>query len=670
MNRPQHTHAIRRPRIASTLAATLIAGTALPAQAALTRIEILERQPFAGGRAFGEAGPYERIIGRFHGELDPAHPLNRRIVDLGLASRNDRGRVEYTADLEILKPVDATRGNGTLLYDVNNRGNKVAVRMFNDTVPDNTLATANAAGDGFLFRNGFTLVWSGWIPDSMLGPAPLLRFYPPVVEGLTQPVWDEFLFNDAKQARARLTFRATGFDRDPARRGATLTVRSRNDDSPSVVHPRAWEFVDDRTIRLLPAGTPFAIGQMYQLTYTAIDAPVAGAALAATRDLVAHLREGKADRAGTPNPLAGIRTTLAHGTSQSGRFLRDFVYQGFNESEDGKRVFDGMNPHIASQRIFLNHRFAQPNRLYSGGYSFFGFPETTFPYAYGTQKDPLTGRDDGLLARCTARGNCPRIVHTVTSTEYWQGGQSLGTTDVSGRRDAVIPDNVRVYHLTGTQHVHVPTMGKGICNGPTNSVVDPRPILRGVLLALDRWVKDGTTPPASRYPTIADGTLVPAASLRFPNGLVAPREPNPMHRFDYGPRYAQGIIDRVPPVALPTRPAVLVPAVDADGNETAGVRMPNQAVPLATTTGWALRTSEAGAAGELCYLDGLALPFAKTADDRAMSRDARPSATERYGSLDQYAARVKAAAEALGQERYLAPEDVGQAAERARQMKW
>lgn len=652
----------KRRAVAAVLATLMVA----PATAAVTRIEVTKREPFLGGMAFGGVGAYERIQGRFFGELDPRHPLNRNIVDLSLAPRNSRGMVEYAADLDILRPADASKGNGTLLYDVNNRGNKVAVRMFNDTTPNNVLDKPEQIGDGFLLRNGFTIVWSGWIPDSMLGPAPLLRFYAPVVEGLQQKVWDEFLFNDARQARARLTFRAAPGTRDQA----VLTVRSRNDDTPSVVQRAAWEFIDDQTIRLLPAGTPFAIGQMYQLTYNAIDAPVAGASFAATRDLIALLRSGQPDAAGNPALLPGIRTTLAHGTSQSGRFLRDLVYQGFNESEDGKRVFDGMNPHIASQRLFLNHRFAQPNRLYSGGYSFFGFPETSFPYAYGVQHDPISGRRDGILARCTARGNCPKIVHTVTSTEYWQGGQSLGTTDVAGKLDVAPPEDVRIYHLAGTQHVHVATMGKGICNGATNTEIDPRPILRALLVALDRWVKDGTAPPASRYPRIDNGTLVAAGTLKFPSNMTAPREPNPIHRFDYGPRYAQGIIDQVPPKPLARRPAVLVPSIDADGNEIAGVPMPNQAVPTSTTTGWALRSAEAGAAGELCYLDGLTLPFPKTAAEREQRKDARAALAERYRSTDDYVARVRSAADTLSKDGYLLRDDVDSVIRKAQSVKW
>jgi hypothetical protein len=652
-------------RMQTALAGALILASAA-AFPAVTRIEITKREPFAVGKEFGSVGAYERVQGRFYGELDPKHPLNRGVVDLNLAPKNARGMVEYAADLDILKPVDMARGNGSLLYDVNNRGNKVAVRMFNDTTPNNLLDKPEHAGDGFLFRNGFTVVWSGWIPDSMLGPAPLLRFYAPVAEGLKHKVWDEFLFNDTKQTRARLTFRAASTDKAQA----VLTVRGRNDDTPSVIQGAAWEFVDDRTIRLLPAGTPFAIGQMYQLTYTAVDAPIAGASLAATRDLVAFLREGKPDPAGNPSPVTGIRVTLAHGTSQSGRFLRDLVYYGFNESEDGKRVFDGMNPHIASQRIYLNHRFAQPNRMTHVAHGFMFFPDVGFPFAYETQTDPFTGASDGILARCAARGNCPKVMHTVTGTEYWQSGQSLITTDPLGSRDGTPPDSVRIYHFAGTQHIEIQTMPKGVCATPFNPV-DYRPLLRAALASLDRWVKDGTPPPPSRHPRIADGSLAEmAASDAAIPGLPPAKSPNPRPRIDYGPDFGKGIIGRTLPVALKDSYRVLVPKVDADGNETGGIRLPDIAVPTATTTGWAVRGAEAGAAGELCYLDGSSVPFARTKSEREANRDPRLSLQERYRDRADYLAKVQTAAGALAQERYLLPEDVQRIADRAASFAW
>ena len=650
-------------------------------KAEIVRIETTVQAPFAGGRAFGAAGPYVRIAGRFHGELDPGHPSNRGIADIRLAPRNARGKVEYSADFELLRPADPAKGNGTLLYDVNNRGNKRVLHLMNDTPASNALAAPEAAGDGFLMRHGFTLAWSGWIPGAFLPPGQslnLLRLEVPGVAAIEHPVWDEFLFNDpapreiqfnASAARvARLSFPAASLDKSHAR----LTMRARNEEEPVEVPAGGWEFVDHGAIRLLPAGTPFGPGLLYQFSYRAKNPPLSGIGYAATRDWIAFLRYAQQDSARNANPLAPdgrhpVGTVLAHGTSQSGRFLRDFVHQGYNESEDLRIVFDGINPHIASARLFLNHRFAQPNRAYGLGHGFHGYPDATFPFAYDRQRDPKSRREDGLLERCSARDTCPKVLHTVSSTEYWQGGHSLVTTDAAGDKDATLPENVRVYHFAGTQHVITPTMLRGVCSAPPNTLVDPRPAMRALLLALDRWAKGGAPPPASVYPKIADGTLVPAPALKWPAlpGFKEPRAANPMAQFDYGARIAEGIIDNVPPVAHPFRYRVLVPAIDADGNETAGLRMPEQAVPAATTTGWALRGAGDGAAGELCYLDGMALPFAKTAAERAATKDPRPSLAERYKDKKEYASRVRAAAQELSRKGYFLEEDIEKTVNRA-----
>jgi len=630
-------------------------------KAEIVRVEITSEAPFAGGRSFGAVGPYVRFTGRFYGDLDPSSPSNKGIVDILSAPRNARGRVEYSADFDLLRPADLSKGNGTLFYDVNNRGNKRLIHLLNDVPANNALDTPESAGDGFLMRHGFAVAWSGWIPGGRGFPAAphLLRLEAPEARGIEQPVWDEFLFNDGKQVEARLSFLPASVNRQQAR----LTVRARNDAEPSPV--TAWEFVGEGAIRLLPAGTPFRAGALYQFSYRAKNPPVAGIGYAATRDWVAFLRYAARDKAGTPNPMAAgghkLLAALAHGTSQSGRFLRDFLHQGFNESEDLRIVFDGINPHIASARLFLNYRFAQPNRAYSLGYGFLGYPDAGFPFAYEKLRDPLSLREDGLLERCRARTSCPKIVHTVTSTEYWQGGHSLNTTDPRGASDIALPDNVRIYHFAGTQHVMSATMPKGVCSMPANLAVDPRPGLRALILALDRWVKGGAPPPASVYPKLADGTLVPASALKWPAipgpgsmpAFSLPRSPNPMAQFDYGRQIAQGIIDNVPPLPREFRYAVLVPQVDADGNEVAGLRMPEQAVPAYTTTGWALRSAEAGAAGELCYLDGMALPFPKT------------TLVERYKDKNEFSSRIRAAAQELARKGYYLEEDIEKTVTRA-----
>src|SRR5258708_2656606 len=288
-------------------------------------------------------------------------------------------------------------------------------------------------------RNGFTIVWIGWVAG-LPKAGNLLHLDVPNARGVQQPVWDEFLFNNHGETRARLTFKLVNNDQ----RKASLTVRDRNEDTPSVIQPAAWESADSSSIRLLPLGTAFRPGAIYQLSYIAKDPPVAGIGFAATRDLVDFLRYDTSDK----NPLAGTtKVAIAHGTSQSGRYLRDMVYRGFNETERGKIVFDGVHANTASARTFVNYRFAQPNRLYSMGFGFVGYPDASFPFSYARMRDTISGRTDSLLDRCTVRKNCPKIIQTVTSTEYWQGGHSLNTTDLLGLKDVPLPANVRIYHL-------------------------------------------------------------------------------------------------------------------------------------------------------------------------------------------------------------------------------
>lgn len=648
---------------------------AVSAEARVTRIEISRREPFVAGQAFGSAGVYEKIVGRFHGELDPPHPLNAGIVDLEKAPRNTRGRVEYSADFYILKPVDLTKGNGALFYDVNNRGNKLILYQLNSAPRENDPTTPAHAGNGFLMRHGFTVLWSGWIPG-LPATNHNLRLEVPVAGGgasqIEQLVWDEFLFNTKTETQARLTFQATSTD--PSR--ATLLVRERNASPPTPVPRSQWEFADPQSIRLLPAGTPFRIGAIYQLIYRAANPPVAGIGFAATRDLVSFLRYQAADDGGTPNPLAGggapaIRRVLAHGTSQSGRYLRDFVHRGFNEDERNRIVFDGINPHIAGARLFLNYRFAQPNRMTHTAHGFMFYPEVTFPFAYETQTDPFTGKSDGLLARCRTRGNCPKVIHTVSSTEYWQSGGSLMTTDPLGRQDAMLVDSVRAYLVAGTQHIGFRLMPQGVCALPHNPV-DLRPVLRVLALALDRWVSDGTPPPRSLYPRIGDGSLVGMDALGFPRipGVTLPAGPNQRVRLDYGPEYPQGIIGRVLPEIRPETYGVLVPKVDGDGNEIGGIRLPDIAVPAGTATGWAVRAQDAGGTGELCYLDGSFVPFAKTKAEREAKGDPRLSLEERYRDKADYVSKVRDAALALQRDGYLLSEDTQRIVDQASAAAW
>jgi Alpha/beta hydrolase domain len=661
-------------RMLGYAALILIVATAT-AQARVTRIEIARREPFAAGQSFGTVGAYEKIVGKFHGALDPKNPLDAAIVDLDKAPRDVDGMVEYAADFYILKPVDLGKGNDALFYELSNRGNKGMLARFNDAPGSNDPSTAQHAGNGFLMQQGFTLVWNGWM-TGLSAANNALTIELPVASNPARPivetVWDELLFNQADAKEARLSFKATTADKAQA----TLYVRGRNSEEPSVVPADGWEFVDARTVRLLPAGTPFKIGTIYQLVYKAANPPVAGIGFAATRDLVSFLRYAAADDAGTPNPLAAsarpaLSRALSQGNSQSGRYLRDFIYGGFNEDEAHRIVFDGAIPTVAAGRLFLNYRFAQPGRINPAGHGFMFFPGSEFPFAYESQTDPFTGNTDSIFARCRSSRTCPKVIHLNSATEYWQAGESLVTTDSLGQSDSMPPYDVRIWSMASVAHQGVaPAMPKGVCAMPYN-LTDYRPLLRAALVALDRWVKDDTKPPASRYPRIADGTLVETVKLdpAIP-GLAMAEGPNVKQRIDFGPDSYKGIIGKVLPVALPDRYRVLVPAVDTDGNEIGGIRLPDIAVPLGTATGWSVRSEAAGGAGELCYLDGAFLPFAKTKAEREATKDPRPSLEERYHDPAGYAEKVRAAASELEREGYLLPEDAKRIVARAAKVAW
>ena len=657
----------------ASLVALMIATTS--ANARVTRIEIAKQEPFAAGATFGNIGAYEKVVGRFHGELDPKSPLNAGIVDLDKAPRNARGMVEYSADFYMLKPADIAKGNRALFYELSNRGNKGILPRFNYAAGSNDPSTAQHAGDGFLMRQGYTLLWNGWM-TGIGGANNALAIQLPIASSPSGPivetVWDEFLFNEADAKAARLSFKAISTDKSQA----TLYVRGRNSERPTIIPADQWEFVDAQTVRLLPAGTPFKIGAIYQFIYKAANPPVAGIGFAATRDIVSFARYATADDAGTPNPLAAggrpvLSRALSQGNSQSGRYLRDFFYSGFNEDEAGHIVFDGSIPTVASGRMFLNYRFAQPGRINPAGHGFMYFPGSEFPFAYENQTDPFTGKSDGILARCTASRTCPKIVHLNSGTEYWQAGQSLVTTDPLGQRDTTPPDNVRIWSMTSIAHQGVnPAMPKGVCAMPYN-MTDYRPLMRAALTALDRWVKDGKEPPASRYPHIADGTLVPAVKFNAAiPGLAAAKGPNAKPRLDFGADIDKGIIGKALPIALQDQYRVLVPSVDADGNETAGVTLPEISVPTGTATGWSVRSEAGGGTGELCYLDGAFIPFAKTKAEREATKDPRPSLAERYRDNADYAERVKAAATALERDGYLLPEDVRRIVDKATTLTW
>ena len=648
---------------------------------------ITDRRPFAEGHGFGDVGPYERLSGRVRFAIDPLAPAQRDVVDLDKAPRDASGLVQCEADYMILKPVDLARGNRRLFYDYGNRGHKRALQFFNDAPHSNDPLTAAHAGNGFFMRRGYAVVWVAWEGDMLPGDGRMVLDVPMAHNEDGSPITGTIRVEYMVDAPGRSSFPLSG--RTAAHsfptvsldtRQARLTKRRYPYDPPIEIAPDAWCFArldsgsggetgtSERA--LIPSATDiflragFQPGWIYELLYTARDPKVMGLGHVVVRDAVSFLKYDNSDE----NPLRGVEKAYAWGRSQTGRCLRDFVYRGFNADAAGRRVFDGVLPHVAGAgRKWLNHRFASP--IVSGGQQYedhFNIADS-FPFSYAWSRDHLTGREDAILKR---EKNDPLVIHTQTSTEYWVRRGSLAHTDTQGN-DLPQPDGVRVYLWASSQHFADPASkppSRGIGQNFSN-VVSTSMLFRAVLDAMDRWTTDGTPPPASRIPTRADGTLVDISEWRsrFPSipGVATPRTPNPLPLLDFGPDAERGIL-REPPVLVPGGNApgapgktyvVQVPAVDRDGNDIPGVRAPMVAAPLGTYTGWNLRARGFGHGMQLRF-EGSYIPFSDTPAEREATGDPRPSIAERYPDKAAYVAAIVAAARALVAQGLMLEEDV------------
>jgi alpha/beta hydrolase family protein len=625
------------------------------------KIEIARVESAFGGMSFGAAGPYEKIVGRAFGEVDPSHPLNTEIVNLDKAPRNAAGRVDYWMDFCLLKPVDLRKGNRHLLFDVLNRGDKLALVDLNDApkgLGSNELAAAEDAGNGFLMRQGYTILFGAWQGDATPEEGHMLAGFPIATDGTTPIVGEsreEFVFGQASgSVIAPLTYPANTLDQG----AAALTVRQRQKDPRVPIPPHRWRYLSPSRLEITLADG-FDAGAIYELIYEARDPIVMGLGFAAVRDLVSFIRDAAADDDGRPNPLSLDRggplvdDVIAYGRSQPGRFLREFLRLGFNQTPSGRKVFDGIYASIAgSRRIFLNYPFAQPGR-FNREHEDHLYPGDQFPFTYATRTDSISGKTGGIMERSLASGTCPKMMHADTSTEFWQGRCSLVVADEHGK-DIALPEEVRVYAFAGTQHAG-PAMlrhsGVFFQNHtyPLNRL-DYGPLNRALLVALQEWVSKGTPPPANRFPRAGDGTLVPPSGLAFPDipGVRYTGLFNELCELDYGYQPPRPIRGREYPV--------LVPKVDADGNEIAGLRLPDITVPLGTRTGWNIRS--AGCAEGALMVVGSFIPFAASAKERRETGDPRLSLEERYPSHEHYVNAVARAAAALQAERLLLAEDV------------
>jgi hypothetical protein len=604
-----------------------VVGVPHSAFAEVTKVTITARTPVADGHSFGNTGTYEKLTGTIEFALDPAERHNKAIVDLEHAQKAPDGKVHFTADLFVLQPVDTARGNGVLLFEISNRGTKGMLGRFNRARASDDPTTLEQMGDGFLMREGYTLVWVGWQFD-----APRLRIEAPAAN-VSGRVTVTTIQNESRTDATLNDLPASYAPVDPNDPSATLTVRDLFRDAPTPLPRSSWRFGapgDNGRARLI-LDTKFEPGRVYEVEFAATGARVAGVGMAAIRDAASAFRYR------TDLPVRG-RNAYVFGISQSGRFLRQFLHDGFNTDERDRRAFDLVWAHIAGAgQGSFNERFALP------GYS--SFPATRFPYTDREQVD-ANGQRDGILTRYPPALQ-PKVMYTNTPVEYWGQGRAaaLTHTSLNGTSDLTLPDNVRSYLLAGTQHGEAalpPAPGQG------QELGNPIPqgdVMRALLRAGHRWVSTGTPAPPSTYPTLRAGSLTTLDKLRFP---AIPRVTDPR------------LVE--PPLApLP----YLVPQVDSDGNDIAGIRVPEQAVPLATTTGWNFRSERIGNPTTIVALTGSYIPFARTRAEREAKGDPRPSIEERYKGKDDYLARIRTAAQALVKKGFMLAEDVDSASQRA-----
>ena len=652
--------------------ASLFLFISLPLNAAVTRIEIKSREPYLEGRVFDGVGSYERLRGKAFFAVDPQHAANQTVIDLELAPRNDAGLVEFSTDVELLAPKDLGKASGAILYDVNNRGNKLALGMF------------NTGADEFLMRKGYVVLWSGWIAETQPGGGRLRLSTPVATEHgkpIIGPVRAEFVIESAAERHTLAMWTNQG-SYEPTERGerdAVLTWRSREKDARVVIPRGQWRlekrWVEENgergqlpVIDLVVAGG-VQPGYIYEVVYEAQGPIVQGLGLAGIRDLLSYLKHEESEK----NPLfaadtkrPAVKLAYGFGVSQSGRCLRQFLYDGFNADESGRQVFDGVIPHVAGGGLgFFNHRFASPTR-HNGQHDNHLFPADQFPFTYGDETDPFTGREDGILHRDRARGTVPKVMHTQSSSEYWHRAGSLVHTDPRGERDARLPAEVRVYCFGGTQHgagggfaAAAPGNGQLITNP-----ADYRPLLRALLTAIDEWVRIGKEPPPSAHPRIADGTLVGwresesgwqgIPGVRYPEVIQQPEH------VDRGPefyRFRRSTIE--PPISRGSY-AVKIPKCGMDNNELGTLLLPAVAVPVATYASWNTRSRSVGAEGEMLGLQGGYIPFAKTRLEREKLSDPRPALLERYRDFADFRAQYRAAVDRGVAQRTLLAEDVSE----------
>ncbi|MFQ5602503.1 MAG: alpha/beta hydrolase domain-containing protein [bacterium] len=640
------------------------------------RVEVRSRKPVLHGKSYDMFGFYELLQGKIYFGFDPANPMNARIVDLDLAPRNQDGLVEAWANFVVLQPVESSKSRGVALVEVSNRGGKFSLRYFN-RARSRTLNANEPAdfGNELLMRQGLTVIWVGWQFDVPQREG-VLRLHVPRAKNLDgSPIYG-LVRSDWTLDHAAKTLRISHRNHlpypvvDPDYPENVLTVRDGRDEPRRLISRENWQFAREEDGKVQPDSTHiymasgFTVGKIYELVYRAKDPAVVGLGLAAIRDIIAYAKYDEK----CPFP---VKYGIAVGVSQTGRFLRHFLYQGFNTDEAGRQAYDGsMIITAGAGRGSFNHRFAQPSRD-AHRYSAFFYPTDLFPFASRIQQDAETERSDGLLAHLHNPQHAPKIFYINTGYEDWGRAASLIHTTPDGRLDVPPLPNERIYHLASGQHFvgrFPPRVRDGL---PDAEVFRGNPLdfsvnYRALLVRLVEWLEKEVEPPASAMPLISDQSLVNSANVDFPEipDLSFPKVIHVAYRADYGPRWLHGIVDYQPPRLGKPFPS-LVSQVDDLGNEIAGVRNVEIRVPLATYFPWNLRTGFKGGNGELRDFIGTFAPLPRTDVEKARRSDPRPSIASLYSNKSAYLKRVKEAAARLVVEGFLLAEDLSYVFERA-----
>ena len=635
----------------------------LPAR--VTRVEIASRANVLDGKPFGEAGPYERITGRVHFAVPVGNVHNQPIVDLANAENLQNGEVEFSADFVAVRPKDASKGNGTLLLENPNRGQPRILSLVDGGDED----LSHNAGDAWLLRNGFTVVSLGWQWDA--AGANALRLYAPVAKDHGKTITGLLRGDIMLPAKAdqiplgHLIMGTIGGTEYPVSQPDdprnTLTVRDSREGKRILIARSEWQFAAMVDGKLTPSNRSihlnggFEPGRIYEYVYVVADPVVAGLGFAAVRDFASYAKQAR----DSVTPAARV---LGEGISQNGRFLRNLLYQGFNADEEGRIALDGVLAHVAGAgRGSFNYRFAQPSRDAQPTSAIF-FPTDIFPFTDQPEIDPLTGEKGGLLDRAQQEHVVPKIFFSHTSYEYWGRAASLIHTTADGKHDAILGSDVRIYYFTGLQHFSgpfPPARGESWFLGQQpESPLSIRFFWRAMIANMDAWVRAGTAPPPSAYPTIAAHTLVPLSKFAFPRvpHVEVPKETNTAYRLDYGPKWRDGILAVQPPQVGKAFP-VLVPQVGADGNELGGIHLPELSVPLATYTGWNLRDPSIGGTAQRVAMIGSFLPFPIDAAARKQANDPRRSIAERYPDRESYLREFTHATDELIRQRWILLDD-------------